>query len=380
MILSRMLLSVVCFSGIAPLLAAEPASATALKQIKKIDLLPPSAGNPRNSEGDFLELTGGRILFVYTHFTGGSSDGAAAHLASRVSDDGGLSWSQKDAVVVSNNAGQNVMSVSLLRLSDGRIALFYLQKDSNTNCRPIMRTSSDDARTWSEPQEIIANDETGYYVLNNDRAIQLTGGRILLPLAQHYGPAMPKWDAAAKLLCYYSDDNGTNWNRGEIAVPEAEQARVVMQEPGLVELPADRLLMFARTNAGSQFTCESKDGGVTWSAPRPSSLISPLSPASIERIPTSDTLIAIWNDHRDVSPELRGKRTPLVIAVSHDGAKTWRPVLTLEDDTHGWYCYTAVAFTKDDLLLGYCAGDRRENNGLAATRITVVPRSLFDEK
>ena len=43
--------------------------------------LPPRPGNPRNSEGAFLRLKDGRILFVYTHFTGGGGDHSAAHLA-----------------------------------------------------------------------------------------------------------------------------------------------------------------------------------------------------------------------------------------------------------------------------------------------------------
>ena len=32
----------------------------------------------------------------------------------------------------------NVMSVSLLRLKSGAIAMFYLVKDSLTDCRPMM--------------------------------------------------------------------------------------------------------------------------------------------------------------------------------------------------------------------------------------------------
>ena len=44
--------------------------------VEKIRLLPPGPGNARNSEGDFIQLKDGRILFVYTHFTGGGSDHA----------------------------------------------------------------------------------------------------------------------------------------------------------------------------------------------------------------------------------------------------------------------------------------------------------------
>ncbi|MEA1952605.1 MAG: sialidase family protein [Planctomycetota bacterium] len=110
-------------------------------------LLPPGPGNPRNSEGDFIKLADGRILFVYTHFTGGGSDHATAHLAGRFSSDGGKTWTDKDTLVLANEGGFNIMSVSLLRLQDGRIALFYARKNSHTDCRPIMRISTDEAKT-----------------------------------------------------------------------------------------------------------------------------------------------------------------------------------------------------------------------------------------
>src|SRR5262245_16081764 len=61
---------------------AEPPKAQS-SGLTKIRLLPPGPGNPRNSEGAFIALKDGRVLFVYTHFTGGGSDHAAAHLAAR---------------------------------------------------------------------------------------------------------------------------------------------------------------------------------------------------------------------------------------------------------------------------------------------------------
>jgi len=58
--------------------------------------LEPGEGNPRNSEGNFIQLNDGRILFIYTKFTGGASDHATAHLVSRISSDKGKTWSSRD--------------------------------------------------------------------------------------------------------------------------------------------------------------------------------------------------------------------------------------------------------------------------------------------
>jgi len=337
--------------------------------------LPPKEGNPRNSEGDFVTLRDGRILFVYTHFTGGAGDDASAYLAGRTSNDEGRTWTEEDQVVLRQEGTQNVMSVSLLRLQDGRIALFYLRKNSRSDCRPYLRFSDDEARTWSDPVACIPEEDSGYYVLNNDRAVQLKSGRIILPVAQHNAPDWEKWTPYGVALCYLSDDAGKTWRRSasELDGHQPDGPRVMLQEPGVVELKDGRLMMFFRTRSGCQYLSFSNDGGDHWSALEPSRILSPQSPASIERIPSTGDLLLVWNNHEDIAPSLKGKRTPLATAISRDEGRTWENVKIIEDNPHGWYCYTAIDFVGDHVLLGYCAGDRRENNGLALTQVTRLP-------
>lgn len=352
--------------------AAEPAAGDERDGVLRVELLPPGPDNPRNSEGDFVQLKDGRLLLVYTHFTGGAGDHAKAHLAGRFSSDGGRSWTAEDVTILPNEGDMNVMSVSLLRLADGRIAMFYLRKNSQADCRPLMRTSDDEAKSWSEPVEIVAEGDIAYYVLNNDRAIELESGRLVVPLALHQDSTTEKWSPAARILCCYSDDGGRTWTRGSDApAPEARNGKaVVTQEPGVVALQDGRLMLWCRTDAGSQYVAYSTDDGASWSKLEPSNVVSPLSPASIERVPGSGDLMLVWNDHREVDPGLRGKRTPLRVAISSDDGKTWGPAKTLEDDPNGWYCYTAIHFVDDHVLLAHCAGDLRKNNGLAATQVT----------
>ena len=349
-------------------------------ELEKIRLLPPSKDNPRNSEGDFIQLTDGRILFVYTHFTGGGSDHAEGHLASRYSEDGGKTWSKESEVVIKREGGFNNMSVSLLRLQSGEIALFYLIKDSLADCRPFLRLSTDEAKTWSDPISCIT-DDVDYFVLNNDRVIQLKDGRLLFAVSLHSSKKTGKLEMKGVVMSFYSDDKGTTWKRSEteLTVHNEDGKRLVAQEPGLVERKDGSILMFIRSDAGAQLYSESKDGGVTWSDPTISTLQSPVSPATIERIPSNGDLVAIWNDHNGIPDELRGKRTPFTIAISKDEGKTWQNHLTLEDDPNGWYCYTALDFVGDDILLGHCAGDRR-TGGLNFTQITRLPVSRIYKK
>jgi Neuraminidase (sialidase) len=336
--------------------------------------LPISEGNPRNTEGDFVELKDGRLLLVYTRFTGGGSDHDKADLVSRVSADGGLTWSDEDATVVANSGGLNVMSVSLLRLRDDRIALFYLEKNSLTDCRPVVRFSKDEANTWSDPVKIIPDSETGYYVLNNDRVIQLSGGRLLAPLALHHRPDWEKPDWNGEVGVYSSDDAGATWHRSREWHQAHDPAgkRVSAQEPGVVELADGRVLMFIRSGAGEQYRSLSTDRGETWSAPEPMGVASPQSPASIERIPGTETLVMVWNDHSNRPVGERKARTPLSLAVSKDEGGTWSEAIVLEPDPEGWYCYTAMEFTKEHLFLAYVSGTQAPGKHLSASRVRRV--------
>ncbi|MDB4583814.1 exo-alpha-sialidase [Draconibacterium sp.] len=325
--------------------------------------LEPSKGNPRNSEGDFIQLKDGRILFIYTKFTGGSGDHAQAHLVSRVSGDKGKTWSSEDVLVVPNEGYMNVMSVSLLRLNDGRIALFYLRKNSTSSCIPYLRISTDETATWSEPIRCIETD--GYYVLNNDRVIQLKNDRLLLPVALH-GSLENGITSKATLLCYYSDDHGQHWKKGqEVQNPD----NITLQEPGVTELKKGRIMMYSRTDEGVQYFSYSKDQGESWTMIEPGNIISPLSPASIKRIPKTGDLILVWNQNI-LALQKDNKRTPFNLAVSKDDGKGWNKIKTIESDPDGWYCYTAIEFVDDFVLLGHCAGNRQLFNGLETTRIT----------
>jgi len=337
------------------------------KGVERVLTLPPSKDNPRNSEGDFVTLKNGHILFVYTHFTGGGGDHSPAHLASRESNDGGRTWTTKDKIVVPNEGTMNVMSVSLLRLQNGAIALLYLRKNSMDDCRPVLRLTTDEAKTWSEPIECI-HDPVGYYVVNNDRLVQLKSGRLLIPAARHALKGQ-RFSGHGVALCWLSDDNGKTWRPSKTILHVPDYIKTGLQEPGVVELKDGRLMMFCRTSAGCQYRSWSTDGGETWSTPEPSDILSPVSPASIERIPTTGDLLLVWNNHKDIDPALKNKRTPFTVALSQDEGKTWHHVKNLETNPYGWYCYTAIHFVDDAVLIGSCASDRRQMNGLAQTQV-----------
>ena len=87
----------------------------------------------------------------------------------------------------------------------------------------------------------------------------------------------------------------------------------------------------------------------------------------------------IWNDHErspwidelniEPLPPLSlttgsGNRSPLVAGISKDQGKSWLQRRCLEESPDHGFCYTAIHFINDAVLLAYCAGGQHETNGL----------------
>ncbi len=334
--------------------------------------LPNGPDNPRNSEGSFATLHDGRIVFVYTRYYGDSwADEATARLCARYSADGGRTWTTDDVTIVENEGRRNVMSVSLLRLSDGRLGLWYLRKDDIDNCHAYLRTSLDDAN-WSDPA-VCCIPAPGYFVVNNDRVVQLGSGRLIVPASFHRNALPPDADPAnvyagcderGIAIWFLSDDGGASWreSRDWWALPVRSGSG--LQETGMVELRDGRLYGYCRTDVGCHYEMSSDDGGDTWTPPQPSVFRAPCSPLSIKRLATGD-LLAVWNDHSGAlapvptDPALTEQswgRTPLVCALSRDDGQSWERHKLLEDDPARGFCYTAIHPTADAVLLAYCCG------------------------
>lgn len=336
--------------------------------------IPHGERNPRNSEGSFVKLADGRILFVYTRYNGESwYDEASADLAAITTADGGRTWTEPQIII--RNTSQNVMSVSLLRLQDGRIALAYLRKTRPErtaadmyvrkyhprimDCRPLIVFSSDEGATWSEPVDMV-NVPFNYFVVNNDRLVQLSSGRLIVPAALHrlYGGGTYR---RAQGLFLLSDDNGASWREAQEACIAPNWLASGLREPGVVELADGRVMAFFRTDSGSHWKAFSSDGGETWSLPGAApEFPAPESPMSIKRDPVSGDLFAVWNDYdprRSVAfTEASGGRTPLVLARSSDDGVTWDRHQVLEKEPDHGYCYIAMLFDAGKLYLAYCCG------------------------
>ena len=342
--------------------------------------LPPRENNPRNSEGAFIRLNNGTIMFAYSKFQGEKAgDDVSADIAVIYSYDDGESFcDEKILFTRAEHKAKNIMSVSAMRIDNDTIALFYMIRMGFHDTRAVIRISKDEGKIFSKAKYCI--NYPGYFVTNNDRVVQLSNDRILIPAAYHrcLGPDPIAWESfngKGVARFFYSDDIGKNFYEakefGALNVPTTTG----LQEPGVIEIEDGHLLCYCRTDLGCQYISHSYDFGNTWEPFTASEFTSPASPLLIKKIPGKEIFAAVYNpvpNNPDVPKKYGWGRTPLVLSISKDGCKTFGELNLIEDNPDSGFCYPAMFFTGDSMLLSYCAGGQKDGFCLNRTRIRKI--------
>lgn len=344
--------------------------------MKKV-LVPSSKGCPRCGEGSGVLLEDGRILLVYTCFTG-NEDHAPGELFSAYFDPETGDFTDRKMILKKGHY-INQMSISLERLADNSIALAWGRKFSQHHDRWFFCRSPDEGKSWSEPRIMCPEHPADYLVSNNDRLRQLKNGRLVLPVCAYPrgfdGSPLPSF-----LELWYSDDVGENWHRSGVIAPcqappkpdpyaaeasfeEICDSPFLEQEPGVEECADGTLYYFCRTPLGYMYNAWSQDQGKTFTELTPQKdIISPLAPQAIRRQPGSNRLWCVYNDRSSVvfgDPEKHWSwRTPLTIAYSDDNGHSWKNWKQIEDDSHN-YCYTSLTFAGKLLVMTYYESENR---------------------
>lgn len=200
--------------------------------MKKV-LYPFSDTHPRCGEGSGVLLSDGKVLLVYSLFTG-TADHDHSELVSAVFDceTGTLS---DEKIIHRQGHYLNQMSVSLERLKDGSIGLLWIRKLSGKHNEILFSRSFDEGKTWSVPCKVLPLDTyPDYVVVNNDRLRQLRSGRLIIPVCVYPGGFD---EIPSKLELWYSDDMGGKWQRSEIK-PCSDP---VKPEPYACEVPFEQV-------------------------------------------------------------------------------------------------------------------------------------------
>ena len=307
---------------------------------------------PRNSEASVIELKDGSLLLAWQRHEKsavGAHDTAPGSIALMNSRDGGLTWENTRIVAAMIEGSVNCYSPSLFRCLDGSIALFFrrymvLERGKQSLSNVYRMVSQDEGKTFG-PEELLW--ERKPYSPINHSILRLASGAALMTMA--YGEGV--WlgpDDKQSILVLRSEDDFKTWTLSD---PIRLPMRGAM-EPYAAQQANGRITMVMRTQLGSVFTCESTDDGKTWSKPRTTGLPAPESCACVATVPGSDVQLVIWN-HSQYDMYWKshyGKRTPLTVALSRDGLRTFTDFYDLETDPNRMFTNPSITFTGD----GWC--------------------------
>ena len=188
------------------------------------------------------------------------------------------------------------------------------------------RISEDSGHTWSE-EKLFPLDTTGW--LPRNLPIQLPTGELLLPLSDERNNRDLSFFAITK-------DAGETWVRSGI-IPNAQPQG---EQPTVAQRPDGSLVALLRT-APRLLQTESNDHGMTWSPAKATEFKNPDAAISLRALKNGNLIFA-WNNQE------RG-RSPLHIARSTDGGKSWSNPLMLESNP-GEYSYPSVFQSSDGLI------------------------------
>jgi|GEM_PF-5377776 len=275
----------------------------------------------RGFNGAIIERANGSLLLVADEFEG-VEDNDPGVINGRISTDDGATWGAP--YLIQDNIGdRTVAAQGIVRLGATKLGLAFAVVDDNAVISIWFKTSDDDGLTWNTEYQVTASG--GHYAAGNDRLVELSNGRLILPLA---GTSPVQNESGA--FAIYSDDGGVTWDESAFVEPLSD----FPAEPVVVELSDTTVMMLIRGTGGTIERSYSTDFGETWSATDSTGVQSPYAPSIVKRI--DGKLVLIWNNSPTES------RRPLTIATSEDEGDTWDIVQNLTPSASGLYAYPSL--------------------------------------
>lgn len=302
------------------------------------------------------ELADGDLYLVYYGGEGEYAAGTAV-FGSRLKA-GESTWSPPRPIA--RDPLRSVGNAVVWRAPDGLVWLFYVVRDGATwsTSRVQFKVSADEARTWSDAS--VLSLEPGTMVRN--RPIVLADGTYLLPAYKETGHDPEVVGPDSTSMVFRFDPRAKAWSEGgRIRSPRGNI------QPAIVQLEDRSLVAYCRRGGGYRpeevghiVRSTSRDGGRTWAPGVDSPLPNPNAAVDLLRL-ASGRLLLVYND------SMTG-RSPLTVALSPDGGRTWPDRRNLREGP-GDFAYPSALQARDGRVHVVFTSEGR----------TVVNHAVFDE-
>ncbi len=241
----------------------------------------------------------------------------------------------------------------LFQPNQSDLMLFYKIGPTPQSWWGMLRTSSDNGKTWSAARRL----PDGILGPIKNKPIQLSNGDILSPTSsEHDG-----W----RVHFERSVDLGKTWTKTE---PLNDGKKIGAIQPSILLAGGDKLIALGRTQQKRIFQIASNDLGKTWGELTLTSLPNPNS--GTDAVTLKDGRHLLIYNHTEKG------RSPLNLAISKDGA-TWEACLSLET-APGEYSYPAIIQTKDGMVHLSYTWKRERVKHAVVDPAKLVPRPMSD--
>jgi len=321
-------------------------SATACATAQELWLDPRLEPLPTDYLGPFVHTSDDNVL-------------AIEDAGTRVSADGGQSWSELRPFFTDDNDLKVRVERGLLRTKSGVLIASSMDMrqrkwtwDNKLHDAPgatlpafVMR-SLDDGKTWQDVTEFHKN-WTGAI----RDIIQTKDGRIIVSAMK-----MLHDPGRHSVVTYWSDDDGKTWHSGNVIDLGGVGHHGGVTEATLEELADGRIWLLIRTNWGVFWSGYSYDGGKFWRVLKPSTIPASSAPGMLKRL-QSGRLVLFWNrpypegksewplsggDGLWSEVPVSNHREELSVAFSEDEGKTWTAPVVIARQSGKWLAYPYV--------------------------------------
>ena len=297
----------------------------------------------RNGEGAFILLKNNQLAYIYTCFSGTKDNSYSDICMIKSINESKTKWSEPK-ILIYNNAVENIMSVSAIRMKNGSILIQYLKKNSCNDLVIARRFSYDELKTFSK--EYILDVGDGYNVVNNDRIINVNHN-IYVPISKHFC-INGKFIYNGKILLAITSEKNV---KKIIQIP-TNDSNITFQEPGIFHiLHTKKMIVWLRNSSTNIMFSKSQDWGMHFNKPEKGILqVVPYSPSSIKVYNNSDVFI-IYNKYTKNNKE--NKRAPLVLSILDASLKNIKKEYIIENNSSLDYEYISMYKDSNDLVIAY---------------------------